>query len=295
MGKMETIYNLPDNSLAYRDAGRGTPILLVHGWGVSGALFDAQISGLSEHYRVLVPDLPGHGASGAFPDGAKFSSLADRIAGLISTLQLKDTILVGWSMGAMVAWDLLLRLTQADIAGLVTIDMVPHLLSEPGWPHGLRNGSGIQVFDPHVDAMHRNWPEFAAQFVQAMFATSAGQQLRQLIDQSEKVALANDPESLASLWMRMAEQDFREDIARLKLPTRVVAGCQSRLYRMTASEWVAAQIPEAQLVRFTRSGHAPHMEEPEQFNRMLAEFVHSINSQQPIKKQLSEQAGTGPQ
>lgn len=289
---MRTIQCSPGISLAYCDEGLGTPILLVHGWGVSGALFKAQIDGLSDRYRLVVPDLPGHGASGKFPANGSFSTLADNIAELILELELRNVVLVAWSMGAMIGWDLLLRHPNLDIKGLVTIDMVPRLLSEPGWQHGLRSGSGIHVFDPHVEAMNRNWPEFAAQFVQTMFSSMPSARIRELIDSSCEVALSNDPGSLAQIWMRMAEQDFRENLPGITIPALVVAGLHSQLYRVTGSEWVTSQIPRSRLIKFSRSGHAPHMEEPERFNRMLSEFVDSIVSYQNPNTQFSAQAGS---
>lgn len=292
MENLKTIQCPSGISLAYRDAGLGTPILLVHGWGVSGALFRAQFNGLTDRYRLIAPDLPGHGASGAFPANGSFATLADTISALVTQLNLKQVVLVGWSMGAMICWDLLSRHPELDIQGLVTIDMVPRLLSEPGWQHGLRSGSGIHVFDPHVEAMNRNWPEFAAHFVQSMFSSVPGMQMQDLIDSSCAVASTNDPASLAQIWMRMAEQDFRANLRDITIPTLVVAGLHSQLYRVTAIEWVAAQVPRARLLKFSHSGHAPHMEEPERFNRMLSEFVDSIIPRQSPHIQVPARAGS---
>jgi len=289
---LKTIQCSPGISLAYRDEGLGTPILLVHGWGVSGALFRAQFAGLTNRYRLIAPDLPGHGASGAFPADGSFALLADNICALVTELNLKQVVLVGWSMGAMICWDLMSRHPELDIQGLVTIDMVPRLLSEPDWQHGLRSGSGIHVFDPHVEAMNRNWPEFAAHFVQSMFSSIPGVYMQELIDSSCEVASTNDPGSLAQIWMRMAEQDFRADLPGITIPTLVIAGLHSQLYRVTAIEWVATQVPQARLLKFSRSGHAPHMEEPERFNRMLSEFVDSIIPRQSPNFQFLARAGS---
>jgi len=285
--KLKSIQCSPGLSIAYRDEGRGTSILLVHGWGVSGTLFSGQFDALKDRYRLLAPDLPGHGASGVFPANGSFSLLADNIAELILKTELKNVVLVGWSMGALISWDLLLRYPELDIKGLVTIDMVPRLLNEPDWQHGLRSGSGIHVFDPHVEAMNRNWPEFAALFVQKIFSSMPGAPVREFIDRCCKVALSNDPDSLARIWMQMAEQDFRQSLPAIAIPTIVVAGLYSQLYQVAASEWVAAQIPRARLIKFYRSGHAPHMEEPGRFNHMLSEFADSVVPDKSIDTKFS--------
>lgn len=265
-----------NSQLAYRDEGCGNPILLIHGWGVSGASFNHQIKTLSSRYRLIAPDLKGHGASPNLCPQAPFSSLADDIAALIAELKLENLVVVGWSMGAMISWDLLARYTDLDIAGLVTVEMTPRLLNEPDWKHGLRDGSGIEVFDQHIKAMRTDWPVFTARFIPLIFAPAHNKLTQERINQTTKVALKNDPESLSWIWLRMAEQDFRQNLTRIHLPALVIAGGQSQLYQLAACKWVAQQLPDAKLEVFTHSGHAPHMEEPEHFNRLLSEFVDSV-------------------
>ena len=92
---MHTIELRNGARLAYRDHGEGPVILLVHGWGVSGELFSEQVSALSGRFRVVVPDLPGHGASDALPANAKFSALSQALGELVSQLKLADVCLVG--------------------------------------------------------------------------------------------------------------------------------------------------------------------------------------------------------
>jgi pimeloyl-ACP methyl ester carboxylesterase len=150
-----------DNQLAYREAGLAEDsapdtqpsILLVHGWGVSGALFETQLEALSGGFRVVAPDLPGHGASAPVPPEAEFGWLADSLAMLIADLRMSEVCLVGWSLGAMVAWDLLSRYSDVPVRRLVTIDMVPRLLNDPAWSYGLRAGSDHHVFDRNIQWM----------------------------------------------------------------------------------------------------------------------------------------------
>lgn len=277
---MTALHHSTATGMAYRDEGHGTPILLIHGWGVSGDLFDAQMHGLSGRYRLLTPDLRGHGASDAFPNGALFSCFADGIAALIAELRLEKLCLVGWSMGALVVFDLLQRHPGLDIAGLVLIDMVPRLLNEPGWRHGLRDGKDARVFAGHIENMRKDWRSYTALFVPRIFTSEPDARTQQLLERASKVALANDPRNMAAIWACMAEQDFRAVLPGISLPTLVVAGLHSRLYGIAAGEWVSKQIPRARLEIFSRSGHAPHMEEPGLFNQMLSAFMHSLSSNQ---------------
>jgi pimeloyl-[acyl-carrier protein] methyl ester esterase len=276
-----TLRRTSDNQLAYREAGPALApdadarpsILLVHGWGVSGALFGAQLDALSADFRVVAPDLPGHGASAPFPPGAGFHWLADRLAALIAELGLRDLCLVGWSLGAMVAWDLLSRHPAAPVRGLVTIDMVPRLLNDPDWQFGLRTGRDYHVFDRQIELMRTDWPACTDLFVPRIFAPGNSAWRRRAISRVKAIALDSDPPSMAALWQLMAAQDFRAGLAGMHVPALVIAGARSRLYREAAARWIAAQLPDARLRLFDGSGHAPHLEQPEEFNRALADFA----------------------
>ena len=69
-------------------------MVLVHGWGVSGAGFEPQTRELADRFRVVVPDLPGHGDSPPFPEGAPFSLLADSVAALMARLALLSALML---------------------------------------------------------------------------------------------------------------------------------------------------------------------------------------------------------
>jgi len=257
-------------------ASAGATILLVHGWGVSGALFEAQLASLSVDFRVVAPDLPGHGQSADFPEGAAFGWMADRLAALVRELGLRDLCLVGWSMGAMVSWDLLRRYPDLEISGLVTVDMVPRLLNDAGWRFGLREGADHHVFDRNIRWMRDDWAGYTRLFIPRIFAREANGRKRELEAHCLDIARGNAPGNMARIWACMVEQDFRMDLPRFRQPARVVAGALSQLYGLPAAEWITRQMPRAELLTFEHSGHAPHLEQPDAFNRALADFAAGL-------------------
>lgn len=238
------------------------------------------MASLSADFRVVAPDLPGHGDSAPFPPAADFGWLADRLAALIAELRLPNLCLVGWSLGAMVAWDLLRRHTAVPVSGLVTIDMVPHLLNDATWPYGLREGSDHHVFDRNIRWMLDDWAGYTELFVPRIFARGGQARQRGLLASALSVARRNDPPSMARIWAQMVEQDFREDLARIRLPTLVVTGALSQLYGQPAGDWIVARMPHAVPALFSASGHAPHLEEPESFGRALKGFVGGLEQNQ---------------
>ena len=118
--------------LHVREAGAGPPVLLLHGWACHGGFFHAQLEGLAIGLHVLAPDLPGHGLTGAAGVPLSIEAAADACADLLAARGLDRVLVVGWSMGAAVAWAMLERHGKARIAGLVVVDMSPRPLKSRG-------------------------------------------------------------------------------------------------------------------------------------------------------------------
>ncbi len=274
------ILNLADGGLLkYESEGSGRPIVLLHGWGMRGEFFRQQIAAWSPRFRVVVPDLRGHGESSRLKDGQGLPTLVDDVAELLVSLDLSGSLLVGWSMGAMVAWGVMQRKEAARVSGLVTIDMVPRLLNDENWKFGLREGKDASVFSAVTARMIADWPGFTRIFVPRIFASGQREKCTALTDRIINETEKNDPESMARLWLSMADQDFRGNLSQINTPTLVIHGARSQLYSEEASNWVVSHMPNARLVNFANSGHAPHLEESELFNQAIAKFADEIYSQ----------------
>ena len=92
--------------LEFDDTGNGPVIVFLHGWSLGKEAFGIQLRELSDRYRIVVPDMRGHGGSAKFANGDGIDTLAGDLGQLLEALNLTDVILVGWSMGALVAWEL---------------------------------------------------------------------------------------------------------------------------------------------------------------------------------------------
>lgn len=279
------------SSIACLEAGSGQSVVLVHGWGVSGELFDAQLHALSKTCRVIVPDLRGHGQSTRFSESDPFSKLADDLYALIVERDLAPTCLVGWSMGAMVCWDLLRRYPEVDVGGLVTIDMVPWLHRSSDWSHGLRDENDHGFFNSHAALMKADWNAYCQLFVPRIFARGRDTRSDALVARTMKIAKANRAQDLATIWRLMGEQDFRQTLGEIDVPAKIVAGKLSQLYGTAAADWVAGAMQNASVEVFDRSGHAPHMEEPEKFNDMLSAFLDELPGMHQLKGTAPGSAG----
>lgn len=260
--------------MAVREVGTGRPVVLLHGWTCHGGFFHPQMEALAGKLHLLAPDLPGHGkARPASP--LSIESAADRGADLIAEKGLRDVVLVGWSMGAAVAWSLLERHGDARIAGLVTVDMTPRVLNDATWSLGTGDGLTEARNKRVVEAMPTDWPRFADHIARTIFAADHAVPQAQYDWVRREVGTA-DPDAMAAMWQSLVEQDFRALLPRLSLPTLVLHGRQSQIYRSAVAEWQAQQLQRPELVIMEDVGHAPHLERPEAFNAALLNFCRRL-------------------
>lgn len=230
-----------------------------------GATFDRIVARLEPEFRGLAPDLPGHGAAADLTPGLDAS--ARMLGGLIS----EPVLLVGWSMGAAVAWRYVERFGTGALAGLVTVDMSPKLVNDQGWVHGLRGQSPADV--ARTTAQYRNdWHGSAETVAASMFAGSDPAAQADALWQVR----ANDAAGMLLAWEEMTAMDMRPVTRKIDIPWLVAYGKRSRVYPAAASEWIAAQAPQATLAEFAASGHSPHLEEPEAFAERIAAFARTL-------------------
>ena len=135
---MTRFHELPDGArLAYDDAGKGRPVVLIHGVCMSRRFFERNTEPLAERFRVVSVDLRGHGESPASEGGHTVAQYAQDVKHLLDTLGLEDAVLVGWSMGSFVIWDLVRQFGAGGIAGHVNVSQGPTDLNRDGWELGI--------------------------------------------------------------------------------------------------------------------------------------------------------------
>ena len=266
-------------TLEFDDQGSGPAMVFLHGWSLGKDAFAKQRRELCDRYRVVVPDMRGHGHSKTFVKGDGIDTLAADLEKLLVELDLTDVILVGWSMGALVAWQTVEGPQRGRIKGIVTIDMVPRVLNGDGWQHGLRAGTHLYDIDIDLSKMRDDWRAFTRAYVPMVFACGKAIERRALIDDMLELVSDNDIESMTNLWHALVHADFVDTVQQLAVPTLITYGALSQIYTEEAAAWMDEHIPLSRRVCFKESGHAPHLEEPEQFNQALVDFADELEQQ----------------
>ena len=259
--------------IAYRETGRGTPVVLLHGLMAHAGFFEAQAA-LADDFRIIAIDLRGHGESAAAAGEAPgVERMAADVAELAEALALEGAIGVGWSLGATILWHVLAGPAGRRFAGAVVVDMTARVRNDDEWDLGL----SPEACEARSIAIRDDFESFALTAGQAIFAQPVAAEHRALADWASRQFARNDPGAMASVWASLVRQDVRALLDRIQHPTLIVHGGRSELYGEDTASHLVATLPHARAVRFENSGHAPHLEEPELFNATLKDFADRLS------------------
>lgn len=267
--------------LRYLDRGprgpeAGPPLVLLHGWACHGGFFFPQLEGLAARRRLIAPDLRGHRGSWQAGDAPDIGRFADDLAALLEALALpRPPVLLGWSMGALVAFEQLRRHGPAGLAGLIVVDMTPRVLNDAGWSLGLRGSYAADQVETAAAVIRREWPFWVETFLVSIFAAGRAPDPALLAWVGAEMA-ACDPEAMAALWRDLSRADYRDALTGLALPSLILRGAESRLYGPGTAAWFAATLGDAEVAAVPEAGHAPQLEQPETFNRLVDDFLSRL-------------------
>ncbi|MFZ2948608.1 MAG: alpha/beta fold hydrolase [Desulfuromonadaceae bacterium] len=268
--------NRRGEQLWYEERGAGCPIVLVHGWCMSSAVWTLQLDGLSSSMRVLAPDLRGHGRSRGISGSFNFEGFATDLVDLCEVLDLSQVVLVGWSMGAQVALQSFAELS-GRLAGMVLVSATPRFTASDDFPHALayKEASGMRL------KVQRNTQRALEGFYSLLFTEgeleshSVASEIRQLLS---TIPLP-DTDTVLDALDALIRADMRGLLAAITLPALVVNGAQDRICLPPASYYLKEHIPDARQTVFAGCGHAPFLTRSQQFNAEITGFARSISEQ----------------
>jgi pimeloyl-ACP methyl ester esterase len=255
-------------TLHHEDVGAGPPVVLVHGWSLSSAAFEADAAVLARRRRVIAPDLRGHGRSAASP--FSLAELAGDLAGLVDRLGLERAVLAGWSLGAQVALAAL-PLVRARVSRLVLVAATPRFTSGPGWPHGLP----AQAVEVLAHRLRREPARAASRFFDGMFADGElDDEGRRRVQALRAAIPIPDPAAARAGLEVLAREDLRPALGAVDVPVLLVHGERDPVCPPGASRAMAEAIPGAKLALLAGAGHAPFLSRP----GVLADAVLSFDA-----------------
>lgn len=247
-------------------SGRRRPLVCLHGWSLSSAVFAGLVEGLGRDRRVLLPDLRGHGARAGVP-AAPFDldDLAADLAAHLEAEDVRDGVLLGWSLGAQVALAALPRVRRR-LSALVLVSGTPRFTSGEGWPHGLA-AQAVEVLALRV---RRDPARALARFFEAMFVDGELDPAASARAGALRAAIPPpDPAAAAAGLEILLRADLRAALPAVALPTLVVHGERDPICPAGAARALAAAIPGARLALLPGAGHAPFLSRPAEARALL--------------------------
>jgi pimeloyl-[acyl-carrier protein] methyl ester esterase len=240
--------------------GHGPDLVLLHGWGMHGGIWDGVREPLAEKFRLHVLDLPGYGAS-AHREPYTLAGLARAVAEVMPD----RAHLCGWSLGGQVALRLALDFPER-VDKLILLGTTPCFRQRPDWPHGME--------DATMREFARSLEEDYAGTLKRFLSLQArsGDDARQVIALLRAKLFQRGEPSLGTLRAGLAilrDLDLREEAAAVARPALILHGERDTLTPPEAGAWLARHLPQAQLVMLGGSAHAPFLSHP-------GETIHAI-------------------
>ena len=271
----QKIFDYQGIKINYYEAGQGSPLILIHGFGASAYTWRLLGPKLAENHQVFTIDLKGHGFSDKPRDGKyAVSDQADMVAAFIKDRRLHQVVLIGNSMGgaiAIVTYFKMRQETPAPIKGLVLIDSA-------GYPQKM----------PFFISMARHpWlSALGSKLLSPRFVT--GMVLRKCYYNRDKItedmidtyafygSLPGASEAVRQTAVQIKPADMAAIIARyktIKVPTLIIWGQEDKVVPLAVGRNFKRDIPDSELVIIPRCGHIPQEEEPLETRRLIEEFL----------------------
>ena len=251
---------------SFADEGVGQTILFVHGFPLSRAIWQPQIKALAKNYRVIAPDLRGHGESSAPAGVYAMDTFAEDLQALIAERKCGPVILVGHSMGGYLSFAFYRKFPQS-VRALVLFCTRATADSE----------EGKIVRENLAQRAERESPvAVAEQMLPKMLAASAAAR-PDLVEQVRQIMLSTSLNGLTgSLRGMAARPSSLELLPKINVPTLVVAGEHDAIIPAAESAALAAAIPHAELAVIPGAGHLASLENPDAVIATLRAFLAKI-------------------
>lgn len=260
--------------LYYEDHGSGQPVVLIHGYPLSGASWEKQLPALlNAGHRVITYDRRGFGKSSQPTTGYNYDTFAEDLRKLILHLELRDFALVGFSMGGGEVARYIGKYGSKDVSKAVIISGVPpFLLKTPDNPEGV----DASVFDGIIKAVSADRYAFFTEFFKNFYNTDVLLNKRvseQAVQASWNLAAgASATASVACVptW----HEDFRKDVDKIDVSTLVIQGDADRILPIAASGLRTAKLIKGARLAILKDGpHCVTWTHADEVNTELVNFL----------------------
>jgi pimeloyl-[acyl-carrier protein] methyl ester esterase len=268
--------------------GGGTPLLLIHGWGMHGGMWGGVAEKLAQNFHVMAVDLPGHGYSvknerrkgqgtrGKGQDLAFSSNLEpltfalDAIVDELSAQFDVPLNVCGWSLGGQIAMHWAMRYPQ-QVQRLVLVSSTPCFVRLDDWKYAL----SVEILEEFAANLQQNYALTLKRFLSLQMRGSEHE--REILAVLRDGLFSRGEPDLIALQAGLEilrGSDLRGALAKVKQATLVLAGERDTLIPQQASQFLASRTPNGRLVMIMGAAHAPFLSHPAEFVEHVMNFLN---------------------
>ena len=240
------------------------PLVLVHAFPFSQAMWKAEASGLRELAEVITPDLPGFGGSARLTPPS-IPRMAQEIAAVLDRMKIQEPVVIGGlSMGGYVAFEFLRQFPER-VRGLGLFSTRAAADTPEAREGRLKTAQKIRTegLEPFTKTI----------LPKLLGKTTIATQPR-VVEEVTRRILANDPGGVADALLAMADRrDSTDLLGLIRCPTLVIAGEEDSFIPVSEAQGMRDRIPGAELEVIQKAGHLVNLEQPEAFQSILEQFL----------------------
>lgn len=269
-GREEYIEVEKNVRLHVTDLGEGKPIVLIHGWPLSDAMYEYQYQYLVQKgFRVIGISLRGFGKSDKPYGRYDFDVFADDIKVILDKLKVENAVLGGFSLGGAVVIHYITKYNSAHIGKLALFAAAaPSWLQRPGYPLGLTPENAASF----VQLTRTDRPQVLDNFDKAFGATETSLS-KGMSEWLMGINLEASPYAASQSIAALTQLDLRPVLSKITVPTAIFHGTQDKLCDFAFANELNKGIKNSYIVKFENSGHALFVEERDKFNTELEKFA----------------------
>jgi len=269
MARAEYIEVEPNVRLHITDAGEGRPILLIHGWPLSDEMYEYQYNDLiNAGFRAIGITLRGFGKSDK-PYGAyNYDVHVSDIKKVLDKLDIKNAVLVGFSMGGSIAIRYVSKYNGAHVSKLALCGAAAPLWTQrKDFPYNLPQSA----VDDLIKLNYKDRPKLLSDFAKIFSATETS--LNEGIGSwLNGICLSASSYATAQCLIALRDTDLRSDLIKIKIPTVIMHGKKDKICSFDLAGQMKTGISGSHIVAFENSGHSMFLEETHKFNEELIKF-----------------------
>ena len=252
------------------DAGEGRPIVLIPGWPLSDEMYEYQYNDLiNKNFRVIGITLRGFGKSDKPFGEYNYDVHAADIKKVLRKLDVKDAVLVGFSMGGAIAVRYLSMFKGAYVSKLVLAGAAaPIWTQREDFPYNLPKSAVDNLIALNFEDRPKLLSDFAKIF--SATATSLNKGIGNWLN---GIGLSASSYATAQCLIALRDTDLRKEMMKITVPTLIMHGKKDKICSFDLAEQMNTGIANSHLVTFENSGHSLFLEETQKFNAELIQFA----------------------